>query len=253
MIVRNEADFAERRTFIFTYAKVFSIISILFTVIFIASIFIGKQLLTEWYDPDIKYRDLEREVARNSEIIDSLEVDIAQKHQYIVSFRRILDPEYKEEVIPVFEAAPTVSNSEEADNASDESVPEDIRSRVAANLYLSPLKGCAVLDSFSLQQKRYGVRIATELDPGVRAIDDGVVVLSNWDKDEGYVIGVEHKNQLISLYKGNELLLKKVGTFVQSGEVISLAKQSENETSVWFEVWLAGEAIDPLELITCNY
>ncbi len=253
MIVRNEADFAERKTFVFTYTKVFSIVAIVFSTIFLSSVFIGKELLTEWYDPDIKYRELEREVARNSEIIDSLEVDIAQKHQYIISFRRILDPEYKEEVLPDFEAAPVIANNEEMENASDESVPDNIRSLVAANLYLSPLKGCAVLDSFSLADKNYSVKISSEIDPGVRSIDDGVVVLVNWDKDQGYVIGIEHDNQLISLYKGNDIILKKVGTFVQSGEVISLAKTSDHGATVLFEVWLAGEAIDPLELITCNY
>ena len=255
VIVRNEADFAERRTFIITYAKAFSIFSILVTTIFVASIFVGRGMLSEWYDPDIKYKEMERLVAEQTKMIDSLEGQINTKDSYIMIFRTMLDPEYEERPVTNYEDAPVVnvaSTADPIDNSGPDITFDRLKSTAAANLYLAPLKGCTISDSFNLGQKKYAILMQSQLDPGVRAIADGKVFRSDWDKDDGYVIGIEHANQLVSLYKGNEILLKKVGTFVQSGEVISLGEPVNSGAQVKLETWLAGEAIDPLKLITCN-
>jgi len=46
------------------------------------------------------------------------------------------------------------------------------------------------------------------------------MMMASWTQDSGYVIAVQHRGNLISLYKHNAELLKKVGNFVNAGDIL---------------------------------
>ena len=87
----------------------------------------------------------------------------------------------------------------------------------------------------------------------IKCIADGTVVFSSWTQDSGYVIMVQHRGNLISAYKHNAQLLKKVGTFVNGGEIISIVGNSGELTNgphLHFELWYNGNSLNPEEFVT---
>ena len=63
----------------------------------------------------------------------------------------------------------------------------------------------------------------------------------------------QHRGNLISVYKHNAELLKKVGTFVNAGEIISIVGNSGEMTDgphLHFELWYNGNPLNPEEFVT---
>ncbi len=97
------------------------------------------------------------------------------------------------------------------------------------------------------------IDIIASPDAPVMAVDDGTVIFSEWSAQTGNVIIIQHPNNLVSIYKHNSVLLKKVGTFVSRGDVIALVGNSGALTTgphLHFELWDNGNAVDPENYIT---
>ena len=80
----------------------------------------------------------------------------------------------------------------------------------------------------------------------------GKVVFASWTAETGNVVVVQHHNELISIYKHNSVLLKKIGDIVKAGEVIAIVGNSGNFTTgphLHFEIWFKGEPLNPKEVI----
>lgn len=116
------------------------------------------------------------------------------------------------------------------------------------NLY-RPTSGM-VIRSFSPQEKHYGVDIAENPGESVLAIHSGTVVMSDYTAKEGYTIAIQHRENLVSIYRNCRQLLKEVGDKVVAGEVIAtLSNNSDKEGEIkpylHFELWHRGKALDP--------
>ena len=86
----------------------------------------------------------------------------------------------------------------------------------------------------------------------ISSVLDGVVVVSTWTSETGYIIVVQHKNGFLSLYKHNSTLLKSVGDFVSAGEHVAIIGNS-GELSfgphLHFELWSNGIPVNPEDYI----
>ncbi len=116
------------------------------------------------------------------------------------------------------------------------------------NLY-RPTSGM-VIRNFSPQERHYGVDIAENPGEGVLAIHGGTVVMSDYTAKEGYTIAIQHRENLVSIYRNCHRLLKEVGEKVSAGEVIatlgsSSDKEGETKPYLHFELWHRGKALDP--------
>ena len=82
---------------------------------------------------------------------------------------------------------------------------------------------------------------------------DGVVVNADWTVKTGNTISIQHRHDMISIYKHNSTLLKKVGENVSAGEAIAIIGNTGELTTgphVHFELWNRGVALNPEEYIT---
>ncbi len=81
----------------------------------------------------------------------------------------------------------------------------------------------------------------------VRAVAHGRVVFADWLRGYGLLLIVDHGDGYLSLYGGNEALLKSVGDWVDAGDVIATSGASggQKQPGVWFELRSGGRAIDP--------
>ena len=116
------------------------------------------------------------------------------------------------------------------------------------NLY-RPTSGM-VIRNFSPQERHYGVDIAENPGESVLAIHGGTVVMSDYTAKEGYTIAIQHRENLVSIYRNCHRLLKEVGEKVSAGEVIatlgsSSDKEGETKPYLHFELWHRGKALDP--------
>lgn len=82
----------------------------------------------------------------------------------------------------------------------------------------------------------------------VKSTLDGTVIYTGWSQESGNTIQVQHTDDIISIYKHNEKLLKKVGDRVKAGTSIALVGNTGDNTTgthLHFELWHKGEAVDP--------
>lgn len=114
-------------------------------------------------------------------------------------------------------------------------------------IFFSPIKGI-VSDTFNLKTKHFGIDLVAKENSRVSSVLDGVVIISDWNPETGYVIGVQHKSGFFSLYKHNSILLKTVGDFVSAGEHVAIIGNTGEFSSgphLHFELWLEGVAVNP--------
>ena len=82
-----------------------------------------------------------------------------------------------------------------------------------------PPVGGYITDEYDPQKEHYGIDIAAPTDAPVKATLDGTVVSAGWNAETGYVIAIQHKDNIISIYKHNAKIFKNVGNFVKAGDV----------------------------------
>ncbi len=78
----------------------------------------------------------------------------------------------------------------------------------------------------------------------VSSVLDGTVVFTGWDERDGYLIEIQHSDDIISIYRLNRKLLKSTGDRVLSGTPVAIAGNL-----LKFELWYKGEAVDPSKYI----
>ena len=118
-------------------------------------------------------------------------------------------------------------------------------------LFFSPVKGI-ITESFNAAEEHYGVDVVSKKDALIKSTLDGTVIYSGFTPEDGHVIQIQHDNNLISVYKHNSSVIKKMGDKVQSGEAISIignSGESSKGPHLHFELWHNGLPINPEEFI----
>nr|WP_294901060.1 M23 family metallopeptidase [uncultured Pedobacter sp.] len=126
------------------------------------------------------------------------------------------------------------------------------KSGIASYSFFSPLRG-RVTDEFDAKIQHYGIDITARRNENIKATLDGTIVFSNFTSETGYVIAIQHHNNLLSVYKHCSVLLKKVGSFVRAGDVIAIIGNSGELTTgphLHFELWFNGTAVNPKNYMT---
>ena len=127
-----------------------------------------------------------------------------------------------------------------------------MRNSMNSFLFFPPVKG-TVTNRFDPVKKHYGIDIVADANEPIKATLDGTVVLSNFTSETGYIIGIQHSNNLFSIYKHNSALLKKAGDFVKAGEVIAIIGNSGEFSEgphLHFELWYNGSPMNPKQFIS---
>lgn len=129
--------------------------------------------------------------------------------------------------------------------------PGASRTGISSYTFYSPIKGI-ISSSFNAQEQHYAVDIAVKQNEPVRTTLSGHVVFASYTPETGYVVIVQHGNNLLSLYKHCASIIKKVGSFVRGGEVIAFAGNTGSLTTgphLHFELWYNGNPVNPTDYI----
>ena len=91
--------------------------------------------------------------------------------------------------------------------------------------------------------------LATTSNQQVMAVMDGTVISAPWTPEDGFVLYVQHANNMISVYRHNVSVLKKAGDRVSSGEIIGYTggenAPGQDKNLFEFELWHNGTPVDP--------
>jgi murein DD-endopeptidase MepM/ murein hydrolase activator NlpD len=124
-------------------------------------------------------------------------------------------------------------------------------SGISGYFFFSPVKGM-VTHSFNMAEGHYGIDVVAKENEFIKAALDGTVVFAGWTSGDGYVIQLQHSNNLMSIYKHNSDLTKNVGDHVKAGEPIAIignTGETSSSTHLHFELWYNGIPIDPQDYV----
>jgi lipoprotein NlpD len=121
-----------------------------------------------------------------------------------------------------------------------------------AIFFYKPVNGI-ISSPYEADIRHYGVDLVAAPKESVLATLDGTVIFTAYDPQYGNIIQIQHKNGFLSIYKHNELLLKKMGDQVTAGEAIALIGNTGNLSTgphLHFELWFKGNPVNPEEYIS---
>jgi murein DD-endopeptidase MepM/ murein hydrolase activator NlpD len=265
LVVLNEDTFEERLTFKLNRLNVFVFsIILVFTLILVTSIFIAFTPLRE-YIPGYSSVTLKKNAVQLAYKTDSLQQVIKINELYFSSIKKVLKGDVssvnfnKDSIIEAAKIDITgidINTSKEDSLLREKVSLEDKYNPLINNSEINfvlfpPVKGI-ISQEFNAREKHYAIDIVTSKDAPVKSAADGTVIFSEWTTQTGYVIIIEHSNNLISVYKHNSQLSKEQGTLVKAGEVIATAGNTGELSTgphLHFELWSDGYPIDPTNFI----
>lgn len=127
-----------------------------------------------------------------------------------------------------------------------------VSSGIGSFYFFTPIKG-TITSQFEPRKKHFGVDVVSSPNEAIKSTLDGTIVIADWTAETGYVIGVQHSNNLFSFYKHNSALLKNAGDYVKAGDVIAIIGNSGEYTTgphLHFELWYNGTAVNPVDYIS---
>lgn len=92
-----------------------------------------------------------------------------------------------------------------------------------------------------------GILIAVSAGKEVKAVSHGRVAFADWLRGYGLLLILDHGDGYLSLYGGNESLLREVGDWVDAGQPVATSGASggQSEPALYFELRAAGTPVDP--------
>lgn len=270
-VIRRKEDFSVITSFTITKVRVGLLFILLLMICFGISLVLSKTLLSQWFDPAYTETENTARIFALTETLDSLLLEVEAKDNYVKNIQRIIAGDEASDGLTEYDSAGSLEiNRQEIDlyksSEATKSIIEEFESKpLDENSFLNvtsssfsdayffpPLKG-VVTGSFEPTQGHFGVDIVSAENEPVKSIADGTVVLASWTLETGYVITVQHSNELISIYKHNSVLLKKLGDPVRGGEIISIIGNTGEQTTgqhLHMELWYKGNPLNPQEFIT---
>ncbi|MBL4888088.1 MAG: M23 family metallopeptidase, partial [Flavobacteriaceae bacterium] len=229
-VVLQEDTFEERFSFklnrlnVFVFGTIFA-----FFLIGLTSLIIAFTPLRE-YIPGYSSTKLKRQATNMLYKTDSLQNIINTNEHYISSIRKVLTGDVKRVEFnrdSVIEAAITDSiKIDLAPSKQDSLLREQVEQEDKYNLLelrsslsdvlFAPVTG-QISEGYNPEKKHYAVDVVVTKDAPIKAVAEGTVIFAEWTAETGHVIIIEHRNDLLSVYKHNASLNKEQGDLVKAG------------------------------------
>jgi len=269
LVILNEDTFEERFAIKLTRLNVFVIVALSSILLISGTIFLIAFTSLREYIPGYSSTALKQRATELNYKTDSLQQVIDMNQQYYQSIKRVLTGDVKmvefnkDSIIDAAnkdaQAANLVPTKEDSllRNVVDKEDKYNIfESTISvSNLVLFPPVNGTISETYNVEEKHYAIDIVVAKDTPVKAAADGTIIFAEWTAETGYVVIIEHSNELISVYKHNASLTKQQGDLVKSGEVIAMAGNTGEFTTgphLHFELWSRGYPVNPANFIDFN-
>lgn len=267
LVIMNDQTFEEKWSYRLTGLNVLTALSgfaliLIFIGIMLISFTPLKQLLPEY--PDAEFHE---QMIKNAVRLDSIEHELSVRDQYIRNIKHILAGDSRTKVEDVPDTVELYDDLDMKPSKEDSALRQRVKLEQQASIlgqqmrsgsndikrmtFYAPVKGL-ISNRFNYGTGHYGIDIATEKSTTVHAALPGTVISSSWSLETGYSLQIQHPNNLVSVYKHNESLLKEQGDLVSTGEVIAFVGNTGEFTTgphLHFELWHNGLPVNPEDYI----
>ena len=264
--VINETSYEEVFNFRLSQLHVLTALSVLAVILVVLTILLIAFTDLREFIPGYPDGNMRQMIAQNALRVDSLENELLKRDRFFKSIRLVLNGGDTTSLERSREDTARYRNDTirfqigEQENEFRAAIEERERFNLSLGMkeqnhdyyhFFPPVEGI-VTQSFDEKKRHYGTDIVAKANAKVAAVLDGVVIFTDWTVKTGYVIQVQHTNDLISVYKHNSILLKKQGDYVRAGEVLGVVGNTGEESSgphLHFELWRAGNPLNPENFI----
>ncbi|NSW44964.1 MAG: M23 family metallopeptidase [Bacteroidales bacterium] len=238
-----------------------------FFIVILTTFVIAYTPLRE-YIPGYPDADAIQRARYNKAFIDSIEEKLQYQEKYLNNLKYLIlygEPINKQTVMHVdttenyknlvLDASPEDSSfrkmveQEEKYSLSQE---KSLQSLFVQNHYFIPVKGI-IVNKFNKSQKHYGIDIVTKSKDMVFSILDGQIVYAGYTSQTGYMVIIQHRENLLSIYKHMDQIFTTIGQKVNAGEVLGIVGNTGELTTgphLHFELWYKGQPLNPENIMT---
>ena len=263
LVILNDDTFEEKLSFNLTRLNVFVLAGFTAVILIVlTSVLIAFTPLRE-YIPGYSSTALKKKAYALTHKTDSLSIALDVNKQQLHSIRKmLLGDVFTPDSIDTdnnvatkkFEAIPTSKE----DSLLRQNVAQEDKYNLLKNegqlenlVLFPPVKG-NISEGFHQDTKHYAVDVVVGEGTPVKSVTDGRVIFAEWTVETGYVLLIDHGNQLLSVYKHNSSITKSQGDFVKTGEVIAFSGTTGELSTgphLHFELWSKGYPLDPTNFI----
>ncbi len=270
LVILNDETFEEKASFTLNRLNVFIVGSVLLVLLIsiVTSLLIFTPL--KEYIPGYADVSLRRDISEMSLKVDSLQMLVDANDKYIATIQSVINgtvgtkdtinknskPSLKDTTFRIGakpEEDSLLRLMIEDQNQYGFAIKENnIKpSGIAGYAFFTPVKGI-ITEKYNPRKGHYGIDIAATKGLPIKSALEGTILFAGWTSDAGYVVVIQHANDLVSMYKHCSVVLKKVGNFVRSGEPIAIVGDTGELSSgphLHFELWFKGNAVNPIDYI----
>ncbi len=263
LVILNDDTFEEKVSFKLSQLNVFVAVGISSLVlILLVTIIIAFTPLREFI-PGYANVNVRKQGVENFLKSDSIELALAHNNLYIDNIKQIIQGkpiklDDKAFVDSTVNYKMIINNPIEEDSLLRNTIETEEKynlfskagstpGNISSFIFLQPLKGI-VTNRFNFKKQHFGIDVVASKNEAIKATLDGTVIFAEWTSETGYVIQLQHADNIISIYKHNSVLHKKVGDHVKAGEVIAIIGNSGELSTgphLHFELWYNGIPINP--------
>ncbi|WP_339753648.1 M23 family metallopeptidase [uncultured Winogradskyella sp.] len=266
LVILNEDTFEERFAIKLTRLNVFILTSISAICLVVLTILLIAYTPLREYIPGYSSAKLKKEASLLNYKTDSLVKELELNKRYYASIRKVLTGDVstvdfnRDSIIAA--AQNDIDIFQVTTNKEDSLLREKVEKEDKYNLFefsgdksnyvLFPPVNGTISDGYNIEEKHFAVDVVVTTNTPVKATADGTVIFAEWTVETGYVVIIEHNQELISVYKHNSAITKSQGDLVKAGEVIAMSGNSGELTTgphLHFELWSKGYPVNPTNFI----
>ena len=264
-VIMKDSSFEEKLSVKLTRINVIAFLATLVFLCFFSTMLLIAYTPLSEYVPGKSSIEVQKSLIELNIKSDSLEAILVSRSIYLENINKIINgeelvtPENYAEItntqIPIsFEKSKEDSLFRVKVEAEDKSsiYKKDNPSNNTTLMFFTPLTGL-ISDGYNNKTKHFGIDLVAKEKSRISSVLEGTVIISHWAYETGYVIGVQHKNDYLSFYKHNSVLLKSVGDYVNAGDHIAIIGNSGELSSgphLHFELWHKGIPVNPENYIS---
>ena len=263
-VIMKDSSFEEKLSVKLTRINVIAFVATLVFLCFFSTMLLIAYTPLSEYVPGKSSIEVQKSLIELNIKSDSLEAILVNRSIYLENINKIINgeelvtPENYAEItntqIPIsFEKSKEDSLFRVKVEAEDKSsIYKKDNPNNNTLIFFTPLTGL-ISDGYNNKTKHFGIDLVAKEKSRISSVLEGTVIISHWAYETGYVIGVQHKNDYLSFYKHNSVLLKSVGDYVNAGDHIAIIGNSGELSSgphLHFELWHKGIPVNPENYIS---
>ncbi|OZV70833.1 M23 family metallopeptidase [Winogradskyella aurantia] len=266
LVILNEDTFEERFAIKLTRLNVFVLSAITAIIlVFFTTLLIAFTPLRE-YIPGYSSARLKKKASLLNYKTDSLVQELEMNRRYFASIRKVLSGDVATVDFNRDSIIQAAKNDIDILNISTNKEDSLLRAKVESedkynvfesavnqsNYVLFPPVNGTISEGYNIEDKHFAVDVVVPSNTPVKATADGTVIFAEWTIETGYVVILEHSQELISVYKHNSSITKAQGDLVKAGEVIAMSGNTGELSTgphLHFELWSNGYPVNPTNFI----